>query len=69
KLQAGGLRHFKSDVHEYGELVRYLVENHSDFSAHDPALAMRIGEGAPTHREQWCQLHDKPVWAYYFVRK
>lgn len=69
KLQAGGLLHFKSDVHEYGELVRYLVESHSDFSAHDPALAMRISEGAPTHREQWCQLHDKPVWAYYFVRK
>ncbi|WP_298984241.1 tRNA (guanine(46)-N(7))-methyltransferase TrmB [Caldilinea sp.] len=69
KLRPGGLLHFKSDVHEYGELVRYLVEGHPAFTPHDPNLAARIGEAAPTHREYWCQLHDKPVWAYYFMRK
>lgn len=69
KLQSGGLLHFKSDVQEYGELVRYLVEGHPAFSDHDPSLADRIGEAAPTHREHWCRVHDKPIWAYYFVRK
>lgn len=69
KLAPGGLLHFKSDVYEYGELVRYLVEHHPDFAAHDPALAERIGEAAPTHREHWCQVHGKPVWAYYFTRR
>ena len=38
KLRPGGLLHFKSDVQEYGELVRYLVEGHGAFEAHDPAL-------------------------------
>lgn len=69
RLQSGGLLHFKSDVQEYGELVRYLVENHPDFAAHDPALTTLIGEAAPTHREHWCAVHGKPVWTYYFARK
>ncbi len=69
KLQPGGLLHFKSDVAEYGELVRYLVEQHADFLPHDPALAERIGTWVPTHREFWCQAHDRPVYAYYFERR
>ena len=51
KLRSGGLLHFKSDVHEYGELVRYLVEQQPDFTPHDPTQAARIGEVAPPHRE------------------
>ena len=69
KLRPGGLLHFKSDVQEYGELVRYLVEGHGAFDAHDSTLAERIGPSAPTHREHWCQVHGKPVFAYYFIRK
>jgi len=69
KLRPGGLLHFKSDVQEYGELVRYLVEGHGAFSADDPNLAERIGPAAPTHREHWCQVHGKPVYAYYFARR
>lgn len=69
KLHSGGLLHFKSDVQEYGELVRYLVEQHGAFAAHDPALAERIGPCALTHREHWCGVHGKPVYAFYFVRK
>ncbi len=69
KLRAGGLLHFKSDVQEYGELVRYLVEQHPAFAPHDPALAALIGDFAPTHREQWCRRHARPVWAYYFARR
>lgn len=68
KIKAGGLLHFKSDVQEYGELVRYLVEGNSAFSAHDPTLAERIGEIAMTHREDWCMKQGKPVWGYYFLR-
>ena len=49
-------------------MVRYLVEGHADFAAHDPALAARIGDSAPTHREHWCRVHGKPVYAYYFAR-
>lgn len=69
KLRSGGLLHFKSDVREYGELVRYLVEQHPAFAPHDPALAASIGDFAPTHREQWCRRHAKPVWTYYFARR
>ncbi len=69
KVCPGGMLHFKSDVQEYGELVRYLVENHPAFAAHDPALAASIGESVPTHREHWCRRHGKPVWAYYFARR
>lgn len=68
KLQPGGLLHFKSDVAAYGELVRYLVEQHADFLLHNPALTERIGEVAPTHREHWCQQHQHPIFAYYFAR-
>ena len=69
KLRPGGLLYFKSDVEEYGELVRYLVESHGAFAAHDPTLNDRIGPYAPTHREHWCQVHGKPVWSYCFLRR
>lgn len=69
KLRVGGLLHFKSDVPEYGEWVRYLIEHHAAFAPHNPGLAARIGEFVPTHREQWCQRHNKPVWTYYFARR
>lgn len=68
KIRAGGLLAFKSDVAEYGELVRYLVEQHGAFGPHDPSLAQRIGEHLPTHREYWCRQHGRPVSAYYFAR-
>jgi tRNA (guanine-N7-)-methyltransferase len=69
KLRSGALLHFKSDVQEYGELVRYLVEGHGAFLPHDPALAERIGPYALTHREAWCVRNQRPVYAYYFVRR
>lgn len=68
KLRPSGLLHFKSDVEGYGELVRYLVEQHPAFGPHDPALAERIGPYAPTHREHWCQVNRKPVWTWTFAR-
>ncbi len=67
KLRPGGLLCFKSDVEEYGELVRYLVEQPGAFLPHDPALAERLGDYVPTHREQWCREHGKPVWSYTFM--
>lgn len=69
KLRPGGLLHFKSDVEPYGELVRYLLAQHPDFSDHQPALAERVGPHVPTHREHWCQQHGKPVWAFIFERR
>ncbi|MEZ4861529.1 MAG: hypothetical protein R3C14_09490 [Caldilineaceae bacterium] len=69
KLRAGGLLFFKSDVKEYGELVRYLVEQHPAFLPHDPMMAAQIGVYVPTHREHWCNEHDKPIYAYYFLRR
>lgn len=68
KIQPGGILHFKSDVEEYGELVRHLVESHGAFGPTDPELSALIGDYALTHREHWCQVHGKPVWAYYFAR-
>ena len=68
KLRPGGLLFFKSDVQEYGELVRYLVENHADFHEHNAALSARIGDYVPTHREAWCRRNEKPVFSYYFER-
>lgn len=69
KIRSGGMLFFKSDVAEYGDLVSYLVSQHNDFAAHDPALADRIGEFAMTHREFWCQKNEKPVYSYYFLRR
>ncbi len=68
KIRPGGLLFFKSDVEDYGELVRYLVAQHADFLPHDAALAERIGAFAPTHREYWCQENGKPVHSFYFAR-
>lgn len=69
KIQPGGMLYFKSDVQEYGELVRYLLGQHEAFTDHNEALAERIGEFAPTHREFWCARHGKPVWSSYFERR
>jgi len=68
KIKSGGLLFFKSDVQEYGDLVSHLVGQHDAFLLHDPALAERIGEFAITHREYWCQVKNKPVHSYYFLR-
>jgi tRNA (guanine-N7-)-methyltransferase len=68
-LRPGGLFHFKSDVEEYAELVAYLVEQHPAFAPHDPALLARIGDHAPTHREDWCVRHGKPVYTRVFGRR
>lgn len=69
KIRPGGLLHFKSDVEGYNDLVRYLVGAHAAFSAHNPALADRVGPHLPTHREHWCRQQNLPVWASYFERK
>ncbi len=69
KLRPGGLLHFKSDVEQYGELVRYLVEEHGAFLPHDPVLAEQVGAYAKTHREFWCHRRQRQVYAYYFVRR
>ena len=69
KLRPGGLLHFKSDVRDYGELVRYLVEEHDAFAPHDPALGAALGMTIPTHREAWCIRNGKPVYAYFFLRR
>jgi len=69
KLRPGGLLFFKSDVQEYGALVRYLVEQHTAFLPHDPTLAAVIGEHLPTHREAWCLRNGRPIVAYYFTRR
>ena len=69
KLRSGGLLYFKSDVEDYGEMVRTLVEGHRAFSPHDDAVAQRIGAYAPTHREYWCLQNQRPIWGYYFVRR
>jgi tRNA (guanine-N7-)-methyltransferase len=69
KLSSGGLLHFKSDVQQYAELVRYLVEQHPAFCPHDSGLTMCIGEHLPTHREFWCIQNERPVFAYYFLRR
>lgn len=68
-IAPGGLLHFRSDVEDYGDLVRYLVEQDGAFAANDPALAQTLGPIAPTHREQWCARKGKPVWAWYFARR
>lgn len=68
KIRPGGFLHFKSDVEGYGELVRYLVEQHPAFGPHNPALLERITPHVPTHREHWCQVNGKPVWAFFFPR-
>lgn len=69
QLRRGGVLFFKSDVQEYGELVRYLVEQHPAFLPHDPARHDQIGEHLPTHREFWCIQHQLPVYTYYFARR
>ena len=69
KLAPGGLLYFKSDVEQYGEMVRYLVEQHDAFLPHDPALHAEIGPYAPTHREHWCSRKNLPFYAYYFRRR
>jgi len=69
KLRSGGLLFFKSDVHDYGEMVRILVESHHAFWPNDPEQAQRIGGYAPTHREYWCLQNQRPIWSYYFTRR
>jgi tRNA (guanine-N7-)-methyltransferase len=69
KLRSGGLLFFKSDVEAYGDMVRALIEQQTAFTPNDLALATRIGDYVPTHREFWCLRNEKPVFSYYFAKK
>ena len=69
KIRPGGYLHFKSDVAQYGELVRLLLSRHPAFSDHAPELAERVGVSTRTHREHWCRENELPVWAFYFRRR
>ena len=69
KIHTGGYLHFKSDVEQYGELVRHLLSRHPAFGDHCPQLAERVGAYVATHREHWCQENGRPVWVYYFPRR
>lgn len=69
KVRPGGMLHFRSDVQAYGELVRYLVEEHGEFAPHDPTLVPALGDYTPTHREAWCLRNQKPVYAFFFQRR
>lgn len=68
KLRPGGYLHLKTDVEQYGALVRHLLSHHPAFGDHRPELADRIGPYRPTHREHWCRENEMPVWTYYFPR-
>ena len=69
KIRPGGYLHFKSDVEQYGQLVRHLLARHHAFRDHSAELAERVGACVPTHREHWCHENGKPVWVYYFPRR
>ena len=69
KLRPGGYLHLKTDVEQYGALVRHLLSGHPAFSDHRPELADQVGPYRPTHREHWCQENGMPVWTYYFPRQ
>ncbi len=69
KMRPGGYLHFKSDVEQYGDLMRHLLSRHPAFGDHCSQLAERVGDYVATHREHWCQENGKPVWVYYFPRR
>ncbi len=69
KLRPGGHLHLKTDVQQYGELVRHLLAHHPAFGDHRPELAGSVGPYRPTHREHWCQENGMPVWTYYFPKR
>lgn len=68
KIRPGGYLHFKSDVEQYGALVRHLVSSHPAFGGHRPGLSERVGPSVPTHREHWCRENGMPVWVYFFPK-
>ncbi len=69
KVQPGGYLHLKTDVEQYGELVRHLLSGNPVFCDHNPELADRVGPYRPTHREHWCLENGMPVWSFYFSRR
>lgn len=69
KIRPGGYLHFKSDVEQYGALVRHLVTSHPAFGDHSPELAERVGPYVPTHREHWCRENGMLVCVYLFPRR
>ena len=68
KLRPGGYLHLKTDVEQYGELVRHLLSGHPAFCDHRPDLAGRVGPYRPTHREHWCQENGMPVVGVLFCQ-
>lgn len=69
KLRPGGYLHLKTDVEQYGEMVRHLLARHRAFGDHDQELADKVGAYIPTHREYWCLENGKPFWALYFPKQ
>ncbi|RME81245.1 MAG: hypothetical protein D6775_14100 [Caldilineae bacterium] len=68
-LEPGGILRVATDVPGYGDYIVELVEGHPDFLPHDPALAERFADAAPTSRQAFCDEIGRPYTYYFFAKR
>ncbi len=68
-LAQGGLLHVRSDVAEYISWTEYLLQRSGHFHVPDPTLLDALHPYQPTHREQWCNRQELPVYTLLCCRR
>ncbi|HFQ95245.1 MAG TPA: hypothetical protein ENK30_01610 [Anaerolineae bacterium] len=68
-LKPGGVLRAATDVPGYAEAMRNVVEAHPDFLPHNPDLAVRFADAAPTSRQAFCDEIGRPYQFLYFQKR
>ncbi len=68
-LKPGGILRAASDVPGYADVIQQVVEGHADFLSHNPELAARFANAAPTSRQAFCDKIGRPYQFFYFQKR
>ena len=67
-LKPGGILRVATDVPGYAEVIQEVVEAHPDFAPHNPELAVRFADAAPTSRQAFCDKIGRPYQFFFFQK-
>ena len=65
-LRPGGILRVATDVPGYAELIAGVVAAQAEFTPHQPELAARFADAAPTSRQAFCDEIGRPYTTFIF---
>ena len=67
-LKPGGILRVATDVPGYAQVIQQVVEEHPEFLPHNPSLAEKFSDAAPTSRQAFCDKIGREYQFFYFQK-